>query len=396
MLVEWSYRSSWIIGEAVDAIPDDMTRKGIRITSEIDAKDRGILESQLDELQIWDALNDVLKWSRLYGGAVGFIMIEGQAPMTPLRPETTGKGKFKGILPLDRWMIDPVLTRRIKDMGPDLGKPEFYDVVTTATGIPAWRIHHSRLIRFDGVTLPFQQKMTENEWGMSVVERIGKSGNPLNLWGMELGWTVIELQAAQQVGRPIDTQKYDGMQLKWQMDNDEQVYVGDSALNLKGLVTLDGVPVNNAAKTWATSTPDEIRASINQALSDAWAASGYSVVPRDLLIPPEQFALLSSIIVSSAGNQSLLTYLQTNTISYHQNGVPLNIRAVKWLKGRGVGKKDRMVAYTNDKKYVRYPLVPLQSVPVQYRGLYQIVTYYGKLGAVEPVYKETISYVDGI
>ncbi|STF64322.1 bacteriophage protein [Escherichia coli] len=42
--------------------------------------------------------------------------------------------------------------------------------------------------------------------------------------------------------------------------------------------------------------------------------------PRDLLIPPEQFALLSSIIVSSAGNQSLLTYLQTNTISYHQNG----------------------------------------------------------------------------
>ena len=74
MLVEWSYRGSWVIGEAVDAIPDDMTRKGIRITSEIDAKDRGTLEAQLDELQVWDALNDVLKWSRLYGGAVGFIM----------------------------------------------------------------------------------------------------------------------------------------------------------------------------------------------------------------------------------------------------------------------------------------------------------------------------------
>ncbi|CAI1048418.1 DUF1073 domain-containing protein [Serratia ficaria] len=172
MLVEWSYRSSWIIGKAVDAMADDMTRKGIRITSEIDAKDRGVIESQLDEMQIWDALNDVIKWARLYGGAVGFIMIEGQAPFTPLRLETIGEGKFKGILPLDRWMINPVLTRRIKEMGPDLGKPEFYDVVATATGIPAWRIHHTRLIRFDGVTLPFQQKMTENEWGMSVVERI--------------------------------------------------------------------------------------------------------------------------------------------------------------------------------------------------------------------------------
>ncbi len=32
-----------------------MTRKGIRITSEIDAKDRGTSEAQLDQLQIWDA-----------------------------------------------------------------------------------------------------------------------------------------------------------------------------------------------------------------------------------------------------------------------------------------------------------------------------------------------------
>ncbi|MDN5681689.1 MAG: DUF2184 domain-containing protein, partial [Ewingella sp.] len=217
-----------------------------------------------------------------------------------------------------------------------------------------------------------------------------------NLWGMELGWTVVELAAAAQVGRPIDSQKMDGLQLKWQMDNDEQVYVGDKTLNVQGLTNLLGVPVNNAAKTWATSTADEIRASINKVLSDAWATSAYTVVPTDLLIPPEQFSLLSSIIVSSAGNQSLLTYLSTNTIAYHQNGVPLNIRAVKWLKEAGIGGTDRMVAYTNDRKYVRYPLVPLQSVPIQYRGLYQLVTYYGKLGSIEPIYRETLSYVDGI
>ena len=221
-------------------------------------------------------------------------------------------------------------------------------------------------------------------------------GRPPTLDGMELGWTVVELAAAQQVGRPIDTQKYDGMQLKWQMDNDEQVYIGDDALGLKGLANLVGVTLNNAPKTWANSTNDEILDSVNSILSNAWAASGYSVVPSDLRIPPEQYSLLASRKVSEAGNQSLLTYLAVNTIAFHQNGVPLEIKAVKWLKGRGVGGKDRMVAYTNDKKYVRYPLVPLQSVPIQYRGLYQIATYYGKLGAVEPVYKETLSYVDGI
>ncbi|WP_313048780.1 DUF2184 domain-containing protein [Atlantibacter subterraneus] len=225
---------------------------------------------------------------------------------------------------------------------------------------------------------------------------IAKTGFPLTLWGMELGWTVVELAAAAKVGRPIDTQKYDAMQLKWNMDTDEQVYRGDTQLGVKGLTNYAGASVTNAAKTWATSTPDEIRASINKVLSDAWAATGYTLVPRDLLLPPEQFALLSSIIVSTAGNQSLLSYLRENTIAYHQNGVPLNIRAVKWLKGAGVGGTDRMVAYTNDKKYVRFPMVPLLSVPIQYRGIYQLTTYYGKLGAVESPYPETMAYVDGI
>lgn len=225
---------------------------------------------------------------------------------------------------------------------------------------------------------------------------IGKKGFPLELWGMELGWTVIELNAAAQVGRPIDTQKYDGMQLKWNMDTDEQVYIGDAAKGAKGLLNLSQVTPTNATKTWATSTADEIRASINQVLSNAWARSAYSKVPEDLLIPPEQYSFIASTIVSSAGNQSLLTYLETNTIAYHQNGKPLNIRPVKWMNGRGVGGSDRMVAYTNDKKFVRFPMVPLQSVPIQYRGLYQLVTYYGKLGAVEPVYPETLNYMDGI
>ncbi|AFR03282.1 DUF2184 domain-containing protein [Pectobacterium carotovorum] len=225
---------------------------------------------------------------------------------------------------------------------------------------------------------------------------IEKKGFPLELWGMELGWTVIELNAAAQVGRPIDTQKYDGMQLKWNMDTDEQVYIGDLAKGAKGLLNLIQVTPTNATKTWATSTADEIRASINQVLSNAWSRSAYSKVPEDLLIPPEQYSFLASTIVSSAGNQSLLTYLETNTIAYHQNGKPLNIRPVKWMKGRGVGGTDRMVAYTNDKKFVRFPMVPLQNVPIQYRGLYQLVTYYGKLGAVEPVYPETLNYMDGI
>ena len=36
---------------------------------------------------------------------------------------------------------------------------------------------------------------------------IGKTANPLNLWGQELAYSIPELVSAMQLGRPIDSQK---------------------------------------------------------------------------------------------------------------------------------------------------------------------------------------------
>jgi phage-related protein (TIGR01555 family) len=171
LLVEQSYRSSWLVGAGVDAIPDDMTRKGITITSKLEDGRKKQLDNAWDEMGIWEALNDTLKWARLYGGAVGVILIDGQNYSTPLRIDAIEPGAFKGVMVMDRWMLNATTERRVTELGPEFGMPEFYRVVTSATGIPPWRIHHSRLIRFDGIPLPYQQRLTENDWGMSVIER---------------------------------------------------------------------------------------------------------------------------------------------------------------------------------------------------------------------------------
>lgn len=171
LLVEQAYRSSWLVGAGVDAIPDDMTRKGITITSKLEDGRKKQLDNAWDEMGLWEALNDTLKWARLYGGAVGVILIDGQNYTKPLRVEAIQKDSFKGVMVMDRWMLNAQTERRVKEIGPDFGMPEFYNVVTSATGIPPWKIHHSRLIRFDGIPLPYQQRLTENDWGMSVIER---------------------------------------------------------------------------------------------------------------------------------------------------------------------------------------------------------------------------------
>ncbi|WP_387689710.1 DUF1073 domain-containing protein [Photorhabdus sp. RM71S] len=170
--IEFGYRSSFLIGAGVDAMADDMTRKGITISSRMKPDAKGKLETLWEDIGIWDELNNTLKWSRLYGGALLVVLIDGQDMSTPLNPETISEGQFKGVMCLDRWMVKPTDSDLVKEYGPCFGKPKFYNVVINQQGIPPWKIHHSRVIRMEGDTLPFQQALTENGWGMSVVERI--------------------------------------------------------------------------------------------------------------------------------------------------------------------------------------------------------------------------------
>lgn len=172
LLLESAYRSSWLVGAAVDSVADDMTRKGVTITTQLEATRKSQLETCWEDLYLWDSLNSIIKWSRLYGGAVGVLLIDGQDPSTQLRVNTIGRGAFKGVLVLDRWLLNQTISEIITDLGPDMGKPKFYEVTAAAQGIPTWKIHHSRIIRMEGQELPFQQAYTENGWGQSVVERL--------------------------------------------------------------------------------------------------------------------------------------------------------------------------------------------------------------------------------
>lgn len=227
---------------------------------------------------------------------------------------------------------------------------------------------------------------------------IGKTASPLPLWGMELGWTLPELASAQQLGRPVDQQKYNGMQLKYNMDIDEQVYIGDGVIGVQGLVNSSKV-ANTANATngnWDNATQQEVLDDVDEILTSSWETTGYSICPSKLLLPPQKFSKLVRTIVSSAGNISLLEFLKTNSIANTLNGRPLDIQPLKWLPGRGASNTDRMVAYTQEQQRVRFPLVPLQRTPLEYRSLYQLTTYYGRLGVVEFVYPETVAYRDGI
>jgi len=190
--LECAYRGSWIVRQAIDVIPEDMTREGIEINCDMTPDDIDKIYKNLGKKAVWAKTNEALRWSRLYGGALMLIQIEGQDPSTPLRPETIGQGQFKGVRVLDRWMVQPSLSagELIYEEGPMQGLPMYYDVVVEAGGLPRGRWHHSRVIRFEGADLPFFQRQMENLWGLSVLEP---------LWDRLIAFDSVSMGAAQLV-----------------------------------------------------------------------------------------------------------------------------------------------------------------------------------------------------
>lgn len=170
--LEFAYRSSWIVGAVVDSYAEDMTRAGIDLLGDGAQDWQEEIHAEADRLELWSALCDTIKWSRLYGGCLAVLMIDGQDVSKPLRIETVGKGQFLGLMVLDRWVVQPTLEDIVHDPGPDFGHPRFYDVIADSQGLQSMHIHHSRCIRLDGVTLPYWQRIAENGWGQSVVERL--------------------------------------------------------------------------------------------------------------------------------------------------------------------------------------------------------------------------------
>lgn len=229
-----------------------------------------------------------------------------------------------------------------------------------------------------------------------------KVTSPLRLLAREISFTSVELDRSQLLGQPIDAQKTDALNILHQMNTDQMVYIGAPEVGAQGLLNSSlvtaGSVVNgvSGSSLWVNKTPDEILVDVNSLLESTWAASAFAVCPAELRLPPFQYSLICTQKVSSAGNVSVLKYLEENSIALKINGKALNIQPIKWLTARGAASADRMIAYTNEEDRVRFPMVPIRRETAYYSGLRFIAPYLWAFGVMEFVYPETLQYADGI
>jgi len=165
------YRSHWIIRKVIDTIPDDMCKNWIELTCQVSPEMIDKYQKVERVTRTRAAINEALKWGRLYGGAGAIMMIKGHENMLdqPLDLDQVMPGSYCGLLVLDRWSGITPSAEQIEDINsPDFGLPASYRV-TTETG-HFYDVHASRVLRFIGRNLPFWERQAEVHWGASEVE----------------------------------------------------------------------------------------------------------------------------------------------------------------------------------------------------------------------------------
>lgn len=170
------YRDSWIVRRIVDIIPADMLKNWITITSGLAPDLIKKIDVELRRTQLIKKIQEGLCWGRLYGGAIGIMLIKGQGSpeqlAMPLKLEEMVPGDFKGLLILDRWNGVSPSSELVDDISdPEYGLPDAYIVTDPVDGAMT-RVHHTRCIRFTGNALPYWEKQAELYWGASVIESV--------------------------------------------------------------------------------------------------------------------------------------------------------------------------------------------------------------------------------
>lgn len=156
------YRGDGFVKRVIELPASEMIRQGWKIDGDI--KDE--VNSKLEEINAFQKLTDLIKFSRLYGGA---LIILGVADGRSLEMPVDENNIYDvcWLHCFDRYVCysqDGTFEANLNS--PNYGYPNIYTVNDVRTG-NVFTVHHSRILRMDWATLPPRQQSYNDGWADS-------------------------------------------------------------------------------------------------------------------------------------------------------------------------------------------------------------------------------------
>ena len=149
------YVESWAAAKFVNIPVDDMFLKW-REFCDMDNKTIEIVQEVEKEFKIKTKLSKSMKNGRLYGTGLFIILTKESTPETPFNINRMLPGDLANIVTVDRFDAN-IVSKEKNPFSKNFGQPLFYNITMKHGG--SFVVHHSRVIRFDGI-----EPMTDNSW----------------------------------------------------------------------------------------------------------------------------------------------------------------------------------------------------------------------------------------
>ena len=150
-----------------DVAAEEMTRAGFEIEGLEDSLTDSI-KSRLEELEATKRFNEAIKWRNAFGG--GLIVLglnDGGTLATPLNEANIREIEFMRVY--DRY---EAYVSKYYDNPKDanFATPELWKITSKAGG-STYEVHNSRVLVFDGESVPNDIRVSNDGWGASVIQK---------------------------------------------------------------------------------------------------------------------------------------------------------------------------------------------------------------------------------
>jgi len=165
------YEQDGFAKRIIDLPVKEMTRKGFVVEGD----SSGDVLDYYKKRKFNSAVRNMLRWSKVYGGAIGVMIIDdGNTDENSLeQPLNENNIKvFEGIKVYQRFRVD-----RTSGIDRDMNSDTYGELITftvspsreTKLGTQ-FKVHRSRVVLIDGIDLPDSEKRRNNNWGLSVLQ----------------------------------------------------------------------------------------------------------------------------------------------------------------------------------------------------------------------------------
>jgi len=169
-MLEELYHSDAYAARICEAVPKQALRRGFEVKVS-DAATQTAINDAITRLHVTPRLREAWTWARVFGG--GAVLLgcdDGRDPSEPIDETALRRVLFLASVTArelwpETWELDPYSER--------FGEPVIYRLtrVGGGGGMDTSRVHHSRLVRFEGLPTTRQRRITLKGWGESYLQR---------------------------------------------------------------------------------------------------------------------------------------------------------------------------------------------------------------------------------